>query len=305
MQHPTSAHQDDHVCRSDRAKTCGRILFAAVAEQAFRYHKRLWKPGTFKVNRSYLRNQILPWFSERPIGAIEHEEVVRWFASLHATPAAANRSLPVLSLIMRRAEACGCRPANSNPCVGIRRYRCPGRERFLSADEFRRLGLALAALDGTDPRTAAVVRLLLLTGCRQGEIRNLEWRDYRERRLFLRDGKTGPRTVWLSEPACRVLDAVPRTGPWLFLAPTGAGPMRSDTLHRRWLKLCKSADLRDVRLHDLRHTYASVALAQGEAIPTIGRLLGHRDPSTTLRYTHFADSSVHDAAQAVGAVLGV
>ncbi len=277
--------------------------FETVAETVFRRYGRSWKPGTAMVNRSYLRNQIMPWFGRHPIAGIAHEDVQLWFSSLRSTPAAANRALPVLSVIMRQAEIYGYRPENSNPCSGIRRYRCRGRQRFLNLPELQRLGGALIDLEASAPRPAAAIRLLLLTGCRQGEIRTLQWPDYRAGHLFLRDGKTGPRMVWLSSPARQVLNRLPRLDRWVFPAPRRPGPMRSDALHRCWRTICQMADLRDVRLHDLRHSYASIALEQGETIPTIGRLLGHRDPATTLRYTHFADASAHEAVEAVGKAL--
>lgn len=309
----------DHRSRSQRATTSeshpqnpgdqsalgSTAPFKVVAETVFRRYGRSWKPGTAAVNRSYLRNQIMPWFNQRPIAGIAHEDVQLWFSSLRSTPAAANRALPVLSVIMRQAEIYGYRPENSNPCSGIRRYRCPSRERFLTLPEVRRLGGALADLEASVLRPAAAIRLLLLTGCRQGEIRTLQWGDYRAGHLFLRDGKAGPRMVWLSSPARQVLGRLPRSDRWVFPALRRPGPMRSDALHRYWRALREMADLRDVRLHDLRHSYASIALQQGETIPTIGRLLGHRDPVTTLRYTHFADASVLEAVEAVGNVLGV
>ncbi len=282
-----------------------RLKFRSVAAEVFLRYERAWKAGTVKVNRSYLKNQILPWFGGLPIGAILHEDVMHWFASLRSKPAAANRALPVLSVIMRQAEIYGYRPAGSNPCIGIRRYPSPRRERFLASGELRRLGRALTKHGDSATRPAAAIRLLLLTGCRQGEIRTLQWRDYREGNLFLRDSKTGPRTVWLSSPARQVLNRLPHRNRWVFPAPSRPGPIRSDALHRYWRTLCEMADLRDVRLHDLRHSYASIALNRGETLPTIGRLLGHRDPATTLRYTHFDDSSAHEAVEAVGTALGV
>ncbi len=280
------------------------VLFETVAEDAFNRCRRHWKPGTLAVNRAYLRNQILPWFGGRSIAGVRQVDVRRWFAALHATPAAANRSLPVLSTIMRQAEHAGYRPRNSNPCRGVRRYRQRGRERFLTFDETRRLGAALDSLEAASPLPVAVVRLLLLTGCRQSEIRTLAWQDYREGHLFLRDGKTGPRTVWLSSPARQLLDGLPRTTRWIFPASRCARPLSMDTLYRCWRAVCSKASLTDVRLHDLRHSYASFALRQGETVLTIGRLLGHRDPETTLRYTHFADAMAQDAVEAVGAVVG-
>ena len=277
--------------------------FEAVAEEVFRRHERTWKPRTVVANRSYLRNQIMPFFQRRPIADITRREVQRWFAGLHTTPAAANRSLPLLSLILRQAETYGYRSEDSNPCAGLRRYRRRSRERFLTVSETRRLGAALAAQEPVTPLPAAVIRLLLLTGCRQGEIRTLQWQDYREGHLFLRDSKTGPRTVWLSSAARSILDRLPRTDRWLFPASRGIGPMRTETLYGCWRTVRAAASLPDVRLHDLRHSYASFALQQGESVPTIGRLLGHRDPTTTLRYTHFADALARDAVETVGAAL--
>jgi len=117
---------------------------------------------------------------------------------------------------MREAEAMGLRPEGSNPCRGIRRNRRKGRERFLSDDEIRRLSARLAAYAGRYPEQVAIVRLLLLTGCRKGEILTLRRSDYREGHLFLRDSKTGPGPVWLSRPARDILDAIERKGRSVF-----------------------------------------------------------------------------------------
>ena len=278
-------------------------LFEAVAGATFERRSRVWKAGTLAVNRAYLRSQILPHFAGRQVADIDSRDVANWFASLRATPVAADRSMPVLSVIMREAEAMGLRPEGSNPCKGIRRYRRKGRERFLSDDEIRRLSAALTAHEGRHPEQVAVVRLLLLTGCRKGEILTLRWSDYREGRLFLRDSKTGPRTVWLSEPARKILDALDRKGRWVFPACRPTGPHGDGWLNRFWWKLRAEAELRDVRLHDLRHTHASIALREGETVLAIGRLLGHASPETTLKYTHLSDAMTMEAAEIVGAVL--
>ncbi len=277
--------------------------FEAVAEEVFRRHGRIWKPQTTKVNRAYLRNQILPWFRGRPLSDITRREVLSWFSTLKATPAAANRSLPILSVILRQAEIYGYRPDGSNPCTGLRRYRERGRGRFLSGDEFRRLGAALAAHDAGAPLAVSVVRLLALTGCRQGEIRTLRWPEYREGHLFLADSKTGPRTIWLSSIARKVFQGLSRRSEWVFPAPSGSGPMPTETLYRCWRLVRAAANLPDVRLHDLRHSYASFAMRRGETVLTIGRLLGHRDPATSLRYTHVGDPMVRRAAEIVGTAL--
>ena len=292
--------------RSDDAlpPATASILFEDVADEVFRRYRRHWKPRTLKVNLGYYRNQILPWFRGRAIGDITRHDVQRWFASLHATPVAADRTAPVLSVILRQAEVYGYRPEGSNPCTGIKRNRRRNRERFLNNDEIRRLSCVLDEKAAKQPLLAAIVRLLLLTGCRKSEVLTLQWSDYREGKLYLRDSKTGPRTVWLSSPTRRILDELPRTGRWIFPSPRGKRHLSSGTLHLFWREVRTEAGITDVRCHDLRHAYASVALAHGETILTIGRLLGHNDPATTLKYTHLADASVHEAAETLVPVLG-
>ena len=278
-------------------------LFEVVAESVFRQHERVWKARTLCVNRGYLKNHLLPHFAGRPVADIDRKEVKNWFARLRATPVAADRSMPILSVIMREAEQMGLRPEGSNPCRGIRRYRRKGRERFLSDNELRRLSARLSVHAERYPHQVAAVRLLLLTGCRKSEVLTLRWSDYREGHLFLRDSKTGPRTVWLSQPARTILDSIARTGGWIFPASRAAGPRSALWLDRVWRKVRAEAELCDVRLHDLRHTHASLALRQGETVLAIGRLLGHRRAETTLKYTHVADAMVSQAAETVGAVL--
>ena len=279
----------------------GEALFETVAEEVFVLYGRRWKPRTLKVNRGYLRCQILPFFAGRPIAAIARDEVQKWFRALHATPAAANRSAPILSVVMQQAEAWGYRPENSNPCKGVRRYRQGRSERFLSPEEYRRLGRALDNHVADRPLHAATVRLLLLTGCRKSEILTLEWRFYRDGNLYLEDSKTGPRTVWLCRAARDTLDRLPRTSRWVF--PVAGGGMPKGWLDRFWSRVRIEAGLQDVRLHDLRHSYASIALLNGESIRAVGRLLGHEKPSTTLKYAHLSDASVREAVDALAPVL--
>ena len=281
----------------------GDTLFATVAESVFERHARVWKPRTLEVNHGYLRNQILPHFANRQIAEITRNDVVKWFASLAPTPVAADRSMPVLSVIMREAERLGYREEGSNPCRGIRRYRRKGRERFLSDAEIRSLAVCLEALEGTRPLAVAAIRLLLLTGCRKTEILTLRWTDHRDGALFLRDSKTGPRTVWLSRPAREVLDGIGRTSPWVFPAARSGKSRSAGWLDKFWFRVRAEAGLGDARLHDLRHTYATVALRQGENVLAIGKLLGHGSAQTTLGYTHLADNMVREAATTVGAVL--
>ena len=287
--------------RDADAEVPGEALFETVAEEVFVRYGRRWKPQTLSVNRVYLRRQILPFFEGRSIGAITHQDVQAWFRSLHATPAAANRSAPVLSVIMQQAEAWGHRPENSNPCKGVRRYHQARSERFLSPEEYRRLAEVLERHEAERPLHGAAVRLLLLTGCRKSEILTLEWRFYREGRLYLPDTKTGPRTVWLCVTARDVLDRLPRSPRWIF--PAGGQRAPWMWLERFWRQVRSEAGLEDVRLHDTRHSYASMALLSGETIRTVGRLLGHEKASTTLKYAHLSDTTVRNAVDALAPVL--
>lgn len=272
---------------------------ADVAEEVFRRHARRWKPGTLTVNRSYLRRQILPALGDLPVADVDRAVVRRWHASLHATPAAANRALPILSTILRQAEIYGARPAGSNPCAGVRHHRTRRRERFLSAAEYRRLGAALAA--ARPPVAAdAIVRL--------------RWAEVDDGALRLRNTKTGPRTVWLNASAQAVLARQPRTGsPWVFPAPCTRAHVDGEQCacrnrHRPlelslWRSVRRRAGIPDVRLHDLRHTFASHAVLQGVPLPVVARLLGHAHERMTLRYAHVSDRETEAAAERIGAGL--
>lgn len=282
-----------------------QTLFETVAEEVFhRYGRSNWKPRTFEVNRYYLRNQLLPWFQRWQIADITAADVQDWFASLHKTPVSADRAAPVLSVIMACAETYGYRPEGSNPCKGIKRYRRQGRERFLSEEEIHRIGVSLKRHQNTFPTLVAIIRLLLLTGCRKTEVVTLRWKDYRNGHIHLSDSKVGPRMVWLSTPARRVLDGLHRKSAWVFPSPRTTTSLTTTPVERFWQRLRSEAGLQDVRLHDLRHSYASIAVRQGESIVTIGRLLGHNNPETTLKYTHLGDDRVLEAARTMGAVLG-
>ena len=172
-------------------------------------------PQTLRHSRSELRGfgvRVAPSGRKRFFLHVQHEGTRVW----RDCGDAADRSAPVLSVILGQAEIYGYRPEDSNPCRGIRRYRRRGRERFLGPEELRRFGAALDCYATRRPLAAAAVRLILLTGCRKSEILNLEWVFYREGKLFLPDSKTGLRTIWLSAPARAVLDALPRTGRQVF-----------------------------------------------------------------------------------------
>ena len=216
----------------------------------------------------------------------------------------ADHGEPAVSLLSRlfyTAAKSGEAPAGGNPCRFIQKYPTRGRERFLSEQEFDRLGRVLAELEaaGTVSTSAAgALRLLMLTGCRRNEIVTLKWEhvDLEHDELRLRDAKTGARAVPLSPAAKQVLTALPRRpdNPWVF--PGRVRGTRLRTLNASWQVVRKEAGLEDVRLHDLRHSFASRALALGESLPMIGKLLGHTQVQTTARYAHLGRHSVKVAA---------
>jgi site-specific recombinase XerD len=215
-------------------------------------------------------------------------------------PGVANRAMPVLSALMRMAELWGYRRHNTNPCKNTRRYKTKPVERFLTAEEMARLNAVLTRDEFWCPHVVAIVRLLMLTGCRFSEIVSLEWDWIRDKRIFLPDSKSGPRTVWLSGSARGVIDAIPRySDDCAYLFP-GRPPTRLiDNIAFQWTRIRDEAGLPGLRLHDLRHSWASVAAMNGVDMVTVAKLLGHALVETTERYTHLSDQSVSDAADRV------
>ena len=272
----------------------------AFADEFLDRQAHRWKPRTLECNARIVRKDILPAFGDATVDAITVEQVRDWFAALSDRPGLANRAMPVLSMMMRMAELWGYRAHNSNPCRNTRRYRMKPVERFLTADEMARLNAVLTRDEFYCPQAVAVIRLLMLTGCRFGEIAALEWDWIKDKRIFLSDSKSGPRTVWLSSPARAVIDAIPRYGPdcpFLFPARPPARPI--DTIAFQWDRIRDEAGLPGLRLHDLRHSWASTAAMNGVDMVTIAKLLGHALVETTERYVHLSDQSVADAADRV------
>ena len=272
----------------------------AFAEEFLERYARHWKPSTLTASTCVVRNHILPAFGHMTVDAIAVEHVRDWFASMADKPGSANRAMPALSVMMRMAELWGYRPHNSNPCKNTRRYKTQPKERFLTADEMARLNAVLTRDEFWCPQTVAIVRLLMLTGCRFGEIASLEWDWIRGKRIFLPDSKSGPRTVWLSGAARDVIDAIPRYGPdcpYLFPARPPTRPI--DNIGYQWDRIRAEARLPGLRLHDLRHSWASTAATNGVDMVTIAKLLGHALVETTERYVHLSDRSAQDAADRV------
>ena len=262
-------------------------------------------PHTRGIYRGTLENHILPALGAKRIEAVGPVEVGTLHYELRATPRAANRALMVLSKMFSLAEAWGLLAPGANPCRFVLRYKEGRRERFLAPEEYRRVGRELRALAGEGPgpeRAAAALRLLILTGCRLGEVLTLKWDDVDRAagELRLRDAKTGARMVPLSPRAAAVLAelaAVPHS-PWVFAGRTPDRHLSQLTTY--WHRVRRRAGVEDVRIHDLRHSFASRALALGESLAMIGRLLGHSDIGSTARYAHLARDAERVAAARVG-----
>ena len=279
------------------------VTVAELAERYLREHTEVrCKPITAKRVRWVLKKYVLPEFGGYAVHAVGRERVSALHEKLHGVPAMANQVADTLSAMFNVAETWEVIAEGSNPCVRLRRYPVRSRERFLTEAEFNRLGRVLSELEAegeVSANAAAAIRLLMFTGCRRNEILRLRWEevDLERGELRLRDSKTGPRTVPLSPPAAAVLSTRPRLpgDGWVI-------PGRTTYLvnvHRSWCKVRARADLEDVRLHDLRHSFASRALALGESLPMIGRLLGHAQVQTTARYAHLAEESVKASAERI------
>ena len=276
-----------------------------VAEFAARYLEEhvavRCKPKTAKTIRSVIRRHILPALGGAPLASVGRGRVAELHRGLYRTPSTANAAVKTLSHMYVLAEEWGAAAEGTNPCRAITMYPARRRERFLTDAEFERLGRALdeaGSLGGASPAAIAAIRLLALTGCRKNEILTLRWEnvDLRAAELKLADAKTGPRTVSLSSGAARLLTELPRApgNPWVLPGRGKGRHMRS--IDDAWQIVRERAGLDDVRLHDLRHSYASRALALGETLPMIGRLLGHSQMETTARYAHLARDSVRESA---------
>ena len=261
-----------------------------------------WKPSTVKATLSYLYSAILPALGHLRVGSVVRADIARFFHEYgRKKPGGANRSHDILRTMFDCAIAWGHRPdAAGNPCTGIVRYRRPPRGRLLGADDLAKLGAVLRQREADSPVCVAAVRLLLLTGCRPGEIRCLRWCEVKPDRLALIDAKTGPRHVLLGEAARELLHGLAETaaGEWVFPGDRGKGPLSTNDLWAFWTKARDAAGIvADARLHDLRHAHASHAVMNGESLRVAGRLLGHRRASTTNRYVHLDDATLSQAAE--------
>ena len=192
-----------------------------------------------------------------------------------------------------------------NPARGVKKAPVRKVERYLSEGEIARLAEALdaEAQESGNPYPSAAIKLLLLTGCRKGEIVNLRWDhvDFERECLRLADSKTGAKVVYLNAPARALLCDLPRTANTSRVVPGARADSSGPAIDKVWSRVRGAAGLTDVRLHDLRHSFASVGAAGGLSLPVIGALLGHKHAATTARYAHLSADPLRAANDAVGA----
>lgn len=291
---------------------------------------RRLKPSTICNYEINLRKHANPHIGKLKITEISRADVIRMHNAVgEKSKVMANRTLETISSVFRYAQDKGLVEESHNPTNGIRAFNEPRRERFLSEDEFVRLGTALrlAETDGipwanltkeTQSKHTAkadsqftvfssvaidTIRLLIFTGCRLREILNLTWKEVDLERglLFLADSKTGARTVVLNQLAHKILERQLSKGVYVFATEFEDKP-RAD-LNKPWRAVRRHAGLEDVRLHDLRHSFASVGASAGMGLPIVGALLGHKQAATTERYAHLDASPLRQASDEIGAKI--
>ncbi len=294
---------------ADRAAKRNAATVTDLAERFDKEHISVrLKASTAREYRGNLKRFILPALGRLAVPEITRADVAKFHHDLRHIPYQANRCLEVVSKMFVLAEMWGLRPDGSNPRKHIRKYPEEKRERFLSAAELRRIGEVLRDMESERIELSSAIlaaRLLILTGCRLGEIMTLQWDyvDFTERALRLPDSKTGKKVVHLGAPAVEYLQSARRIdgNPWVITGTLPGKPL-SD-LQPFWQRVRARAGLKDVRIHDLRHTFASTAVASGQGLPMIGKLLGHTQVQTTARYAHLAADPVRSAADAVASSL--
>lgn len=268
-----------------------------------------WRPSTRTANEVYLCAKLLPAFGGTPMDRIGPSDVATWFFDYSRTrPGGANRALAVLSDVFSRAVDWGFLPfGRPNPCKAIRRNRSRPCGQVLNHEALSRLGTVLERYSRVRPDTVEAIRLLLLTGARPGEIFRLRWSEFDGDRLLLPRAKRGPRSIALGAAALAILRARRKRrgdSPYVFPHPRLPDQPRPLPTDWTWRVMKREAALPgELRLHDLRHNFASHAVLTGESLLVAGALLGHRRPGMTARYTHLADDSLSAAAQRIAKAI--
>jgi integrase len=279
-----------------------------------RFEKEHLSKRKLKTKQNYKQiwaSHIKPALGTKKVIDVNRDDIHRLHHRMSKHPYQANRTLSVLSKMFNLAERWNMRLDGTNPCRHVEKYREYSRQRYLKLEELSALGDALreALVAQTEtPHMVAAIQLLLITGARVGEILGArwEWVNWESRIIQLPDSKTGAKPIYLSDSAIKVLKflaSLPqaKTNPYIIVGRVPEQPL--STLHRPWIRIQERAGLDKVRLHDLRHTAASIGVSQGMNLPVIGRLLGHTQASTTQRYAHVDIDPALNAANKIGDVV--
>jgi integrase len=270
-----------------------------IDEYLERYASQL-KAKTLKEEKSILENHIKQRLGKLSINTADRQEIMHLHQSMKKTPYLANRVLETVNKLFNLATKWGYRTDSVNPCIFVDKYKEKSRDRFLSNEELATLSDVLnnCEIEHIEmPEAILAIRLLLLTGCRKNEICQLQWDwiDFSEQRINLPDSKTGKKTIYLSAPAIELLQQATRIegNPYVLAGRGGEGNYVS--LQKAWVRIRAKAGITDVRLHDLRHSFASMAASGGLNLYMIGKLLGHTQQSTTQRYAHLVGKPLQEA----------
>lgn len=275
-----------------------------LADQYMREHAPRKKASSQKEDKRLWEQHILPAIGSMKVSSLDRSDISKLHHSLQHMPTSANRVLSVLSKAFNLAELWGYRPNHSNPCLHIKKYSEIKRETFLNQEEIARLMAILneEEKNSHNPWALYAIRLLLITGCRLNEILTLkrEEVDFNKQCLRLSDSKTGKKLVYLSTVAIDILKAVPQLegNPYVICGEKKGAHLIN--LQKPWRRIRQKAGLDHVRLHDLRHTFASIAASDGLSLPIIGALLGHKQTQTTARYAHLIGQPLIEATEKIG-----
>ena len=293
--------------RHDKQVREAGVTFKEFTERWLKEHiKPKRKEQTAKDYEGTFARHIYPAIGTVPLSDIAFSDLQKLHYKLSDRPRTANLVIGLIRNVIGYAEKLGLRKQGTNPGFKFEMLEENSRERFLSDDELANVADAIDALDGDGltPWTAAAIRLLMLTGARSSEIRAIEWTQIdRDRGLAILPTSKNKRirTIYLSPAAMQIIDSLPRRGKYVIAGNSInviCGP-----LTKQWEKIRKRADVLDVRLHDLRHTYASAALSDGLPLAVVGRLLGHVSHQATARYAHLASDPIAQAAQEIGSKI--
>lgn len=269
-----------------------------------RDHLGLRKDATQRNYKAVWEHRLKPAFGNQRVKEISRGAIDAFHKKLASTPYQANRVLALLSKLMSLAEEWDWREG-TNPCRHISKFREHARQRFLSGKEIAAVRSARAELladDEITPHAASILELLLLTGARSGELASAKWAwvDWELQIIALPDSKSGAKTIYLSKDAVAVLrEQEKRSKSQAYIYPGRSPGKHIHNLRKPWARICEKAGITGVRVHDLRHTAASLAMSSGTSLAIVGRLLGHTQVQTTLRYAHLETDPALRAADLI------